>query len=223
MLKFQKNIHFFATYSSHKQSLLRKIKEYCFRYKILNFTKYFIFNYLSLCLNMNQMKKYLLMIIALFLFSAGSIPAQNEMFKALFMYNFAKNIEWPVSYRQGDFVIGVLGNDVVYDELKRVAERKLAGSQTIVVKKYSSVADIERCHMLYIPTSKSSSLPQVLTLLKNEPTVIITDKAGYATRGACINYTIVNGDQKFELNRNNMEARGLKVTNFLMELAINVN
>lgn len=167
------------------------------------------------------MKKIMLFVILSFLLvSHTATQAQDAMFKALFMYNFAKNIEWPPSYREGDFVIGVLGNTTVEDELKRIAEKKKAGNQTIVVSRFSSVADIDKCHMLYVPPNKSNQLASILTHLRNKPTVIITDKEGLARQGACINYVTVNGDQKFEINRKNIEDRGLKITAFLMELGI---
>ena len=43
--------------------------------------------------------------------------AQDEKFKALFMYNFTKYIEWPQSKQTGDFVIGVVGGSPIIDEL----------------------------------------------------------------------------------------------------------
>ncbi len=156
------------------------------------------------------------------LFGAKQTFAQNEMFKALFMYNFTKNIEWPATYKQGDFVIGILGNSLIVAELKRIAVKKMTGNQPIKVVRFSSVGDIDKCNIIYIPPKSSGKLQDVISKLKGQPTVIITDHAGLAKKGSCINYITVNGDQKFELNKTNIIKRGLKVTSFLLSLSVKI-
>ena len=46
----------------------------------------------------------------------------NSKMKSIFIMNFAKLIEWPESYRQGDFVVGVVGNTPLYLELIKMAK-----------------------------------------------------------------------------------------------------
>ena len=167
------------------------------------------------------MKKLLLFLCALFFIAGAS--AQNEMFKALFMYNFTKDIDWPDSYKQGDFVIGVLGNSEIIAELNKIAQKKKVGGQQIKVKKFTAVNDIEKCNILYLPENKSSQLSAALEKLTDKPTLIITDKPGLAQEGAGINYVTVDGGQKFEINRNNIQARGLKINSFLLSLGIVVD
>lgn len=169
------------------------------------------------------MKKiFIFSLLGLFLFISKANYAQNEMFKALFMYNFSKNIDWPSSYKQGDFVIGVVGNSPVIKELQRIASRKKTGNQRIVVRHYNSVSQIGKCHMVYLPPGKSSYLPSAIKQLAGKPTAIISDGKGLARKGACINYVTVNGDQKFEINEANIRKRGLKVSSFLLSLGIKV-
>jgi len=170
------------------------------------------------------MKKFAIILTGFFLVVANyPARAQNEMFKALYMYNFTKNIDWPKEYREGNFIIGVLGNSPIVTELSEIAKKKKVIDQAILVKKFASVAKIEDCHILYIPTTKSSLLPQVLAKFKGKPTLIITDAPGLAKQGSMINYVTVRGDQKFEINVENFEPHGLKVNNFLVSLGIKVN
>ena len=149
--------------------------------------------------------------------------AQNESFKALYMYNFTKYIEWPVSQRQGDFIIGVLGNSALTKELEVIAEKKKVGSQSIVVKTFSTVDAIDNCQILYLPTSKSSQIGQLIAKLSGKPILIISDKEGLALQGACINY-ISDGDKlKYEVNKANVEKKGLTVSSSLLTLGIAVS
>ncbi len=149
--------------------------------------------------------------------------AQNEKFKALFMYNFTKYIEWPAVQRQGDFIIGVLGNSPLTKELEIIAERQKIGLQNIVVKTFASVDEIQSCHILYLPSSKSANISQVVAKLSGKNTLIISDKAGLALQGAGINY-VMDGDKlKYEINKSNIENKGLAVSNTLLSLGIVVS
>lgn len=148
---------------------------------------------------------------------------QNEMFKALYIYNFTKNIAWPAGYKKGNFVIGVLGSTPVTTELYRIAKKKKVGNQSISVEKYSSVNEIDKCHIVYIPPQKSSEYEKVKKKIGKKPVLIITDKKGYCNKGAMINFITVNGDQKFEINPNSITANQLKVNSFLTSLGIIVN
>lgn len=168
------------------------------------------------------MKKVLILVILFLFVKPGTSWAQDEMFKALFMYNFTKDIEWPSSYTQGDFVIGVMGNSPIVDELDKIAEKKKVGNQTIVVKQFSSASQITKCHMVYLPPNKSSMLSSVVAKVSGKPTVVISDGPGLAQKGAAINYVKIDGKQKFEINTSTLTKNGLKVTQFLTSLGIKV-
>ncbi len=146
--------------------------------------------------------------------------AQNEMFKALFMYNFTKNVEWPADMRQGDFVIAVLGDSPVIAELQKVAASKKVGQQSIVVKKVDNVAAVDKCHILYLPTGKSGDFGSVLSKIEGKPILLVTDKEGLAQQGACINYVVVGGKLNFEINKARFQKQGLQMSGSLANLGI---
>ena len=168
------------------------------------------------------MKKSLILIICLCIIVLHSANAQNEKFKALFLYNFTKYIEWPAKLRQGDFVIGVLGNPTLAIELQTIAGKQKVGSQNIVIKNFNSADDLDNCHVLYLGHSKSNLISNILTKLNGKNTLLITDKEGMALQGAGINY-IMDGDRlKYEVNRPNIEKKGLVVSNALLALGVAV-
>ena len=51
------------------------------------------------------MKKVIILVLYLGVLVSFT-QAQNEKFKALFMYNFTKYVEWPTSLKSGNFVFG---------------------------------------------------------------------------------------------------------------------
>ena len=166
------------------------------------------------------MTKNLFIISLLLLCPLSATLAQNEMFKALFMYNFTKNVEWPADMRQGDFVIVVFGDSPVVGELEKIASTKKVGQQNIVVKKATSVGAIDKCHILYLPEGKSGDFGAVLSAVEGKPTLLVTDKSGMAQQGACINYVIVGGKLNFEINKSRFQKQGLQMASALTNLGI---
>lgn len=169
------------------------------------------------------MKKLIILLFYLCYASLQLSQAQNEKFKALFMYNFTKYIEWPAAMRSGNFVIGVLGTSTLTDELRTVALKQKVGTQNIEVVVFNNVEDITDCHILYIPQSKSGLLSSVNSKLSGKATLLIGDKPGLVPQGACINY-IMDGDKlKYEVSRNNIEKKGLAVSSALLALGVVIN
>ena len=169
------------------------------------------------------MKRKLLLLLYLCIIAWQSMFAQNEKFKALFLYNFTKYIEWPSTMRQGDFIIDVLGNPSLATELQTIAGKQKVGTQNIVVKAVNSVDEIDNCHVLYLGHGKSALIGNVLTKLNGKNALVISDKEGMALQGAGINY-IMDGDRlKYEVNRGNIEKKGLVVSNSLLSLGVAVS
>jgi hypothetical protein len=168
---------------------------------------------------MKYKRLLLIMLIALYGMVAFS---QEERFKALFMYNFTKYIEWPSEKQSGAFVIGVFGSSPIQNELQLIAEKKKVGSQDIVVKQVSTPAEIKACNFVYIPENRSVKAQEILNSCGGSGIVIITDKPGLAKTVAGINYIQVNGKQSFEINKKNIEKQGVKVNSMLLSLGIPV-
>jgi hypothetical protein len=140
---------------------------------------------------------------------------------AVFIMNFARNIEWPKEKSTGDFVIGVVNYPAVASQLKNVAlQSKNVRNQPITIKEFNSASEAGFCHILFIPESESTSFPAVLSKFQNAPTLFITEKEGLAKKGSGINFLMVDGKLKFELNNNSLEKRGLKPSEDLQRFGI---
>ena len=151
-----------------------------------------------------------------------SQSAQQPMFKALFMFNFAKYIEWPTSASQSQFVIGVYGNDEIVPELKKLAAARKINNKSIVVKSVKSLSDATDAQVFYVPLSKSGNIENVTSFFAGKPTLIVCDKDGMCKKGAGINYVTVGGKMKFEVNKHNISSHQLKIDPKLISLGIEV-
>lgn len=170
------------------------------------------------------MKKIKIIAMMLLLFSGlVNLSAQNEKFKALFVYNFIKNVEWPPASKQGDLVIGVLGSNPISKELETITSTQKAGNQNMKVKVFASVDEVSNCHLIYVSPNKTALIPQLITKIHGSSTLIISDGRGAIQQGSGINF-ILDGDKlKFEIKKQNIEQRGLKVSASLLNLGIEVN
>lgn len=158
---------------------------------------------------------FLISIIAATLSSQTGIPKAQ----AMFIYNFSRLIEWPVSYKTGPFVIEAFGNSSLYNELELYAKNKLVGSQAIHVKKIDSPQEIGRCHIIFVPFNKTKQLPDILSAIGNKSILIITEKNGAIDDGAAINFLVVGNRLKFELKAENATSRDIKLSSQLSEMA----
>lgn len=163
------------------------------------------------------MKKCSLVILGLLALSATT-RAQDEKFKALFMYNFTKYIEWPQAKQSGDFVIGVIGNSAIVDELNVIAQKKTVGAQTIKVKQVSSTEDLTKMHIVFVAEGNSSEASAIAGKVKGKGVVLITDKAGFAQSTSGINYISKNGKPNFEVSSKHLDEEGVKVSSQLLAL-----
>ena len=168
------------------------------------------------------MKRSALVILGLLALSATT-RAQDEKFKALFMYNFTKYIEWPQNKQSGDFVIGVIGNPAIAGELNAIADRKSVGSQAIKVKEINSSDEMVKMHIVYVAEGKSDEAAAIAGKIKGKGVVLITDKPGFAQSTSGINYIKKDGKPSFEVNQKHLADEGVKVSSQLMALGVAVN
>ena len=152
----------------------------------------------------------------------GTSEAQKEKYESLFIYNFTKYIKWPESYNPNSFVIGVIGNSTIIDDLNEMAatKRKTMSGSEIEIKKYNSIDEIGTCHILFISENAVDKLGQIDAKTSGKPILLVTDSPGMATQGAVINFIEKDGKIKFELNESQANKRNLAVSSSLTSLAI---
>ena len=146
--------------------------------------------------------------------------AQDYKYHPIFIYNFSKYIEWPMAKNSEDFIIGVVGETEAYHQMLAILEKKGSiNNQQLIVKQYGTVAQVEKCNIVFITKSVSIAPEQIETLNK-QGILLITEHENMAASGAHINF-VVTDDSKigFELNSTSAKSAGLKVSSALISLA----
>jgi hypothetical protein len=160
-----------------------------------------------------------ILVLFVLLFTLFHAWAQNVYaVHANIIYRFTKYINWPDDKKTGDFVIGVIGDTPLYDELKIFISNKTASGQPFVIKKYSTTASSYNCQILFVSDDESGSVKRIAANTAGTPTLLVTESEGLSRKGSCINFVIVDDRLKLEINRSNIERRSLDIASELLSL-----
>lgn len=161
------------------------------------------------------------LILPVLLFSLFQAWAQNAYaVHANIIYRFTKYINWPDDKKTGDFVIGVVGDTPLYEELKIFTSNKTAAGQPFVIKKFAASASSYHCHILFVGDDESGNVKRIAANTAGTPTLLVTESEGLSRKGSCINFIIVDDHLKLEINKNNIEHRSLDIASELLSLGI---
>ena len=162
-------------------------------------------------------------IVAITVLTNFGIYAQANMDYAVhanIVYRFTKYVDWPEERKEGDFVIGIVGDSPLYSQLKNFITNKSVGQQKIVIKKFTASEVAYHCHILFIAENKSGSVKKIAATTKGTSVLLVSESDGLARKGSCINFVLIDDHLKLEINKNNIEERDLSIATELLSLGI---
>ncbi|HTE33073.1 MAG TPA: YfiR family protein [Chryseolinea sp.] len=168
------------------------------------------------------MKRVLLVVIMATVVTFNGVAQERPVHEihAAMLYNFIKYVQWPNEGETGDFVVGVIGDENVFNTLKSWYDGKAKGSKKYVIKKLDSPNDAMGCQVVYVGKSKNRDFDVIKTSVAGKSILTITDGNGMAAKGSCINFKVIDGKLKFELNQAMFTGSNLKVSTQLSSMAI---
>ncbi|WP_010662405.1 YfiR family protein [Marinilabilia salmonicolor] len=162
--------------------------------------------------------KKIVFLLLLSLMVTSPASSQMSQFKALFLFNFAKNVDWSDYGGTSDFVITVIGNDELAKELKGLAKIRKINNSNLVIKEVRNAEEVGDSHIIYLSATQSSLMPIIASYQKDNPVLIVADKQGLCAQGAAISFFTANGKLKFEICPRNVESHGIKISQRLLAL-----
>lgn len=150
-------------------------------------------------------------------------PQGNYAIQANIIYRFTKYVNWPYERKPGDFVIGIVGDTPLYDELTHFTANKVVAGRAIAVKKFSASAPSYNCQILFISDEESGSIKRIASSTSGMPTLLVSESEGVARKGSCINFVIIDDHLKLEINKTAIEKRTLDIATELLNLGTIVN
>jgi hypothetical protein len=141
--------------------------------------------------------------------------------KAEFMERFTRFIDWPeASFPAPDapFVFCTVGEASFEGYLERLAAEHKVKGRPIVVRRISSSAQAEGCHLLFIAQSEQEHLKEILPQVAGKPILTVGDTSGFASAGVMINFYVERDFVRFEINMSAARKAGLKFSSKLLKL-----
>jgi len=141
----------------------------------------------------------------------------ESRFKAEYTILLASYIEWPDSLLKERYEFGVLGSEEVYNELLFKSETVPFKGKEFNVKYFRSIKDVQPVNVLYVEKELNDDIKKISSKTRGWHVLIITDSCRQF-ENIMINLlaTTGRGDRHFEINKQNINAAGLEVTQKLL-------
>jgi len=143
--------------------------------------------------------------------SAWAQGLNKQKITASYLYNFAKNIEWPNQPAMTSFDIGVYGptNPALMAELAVLRDRMKLRNLPITVAQVNRIESLGSYHMVYVEQASVSTIASIYDALEGKPILLVTDS--YSNKQlVMINLVTTDNDRlKFEVNKSNIINHGL--------------
>ena len=167
---------------------------------------------------------------AYFLALLWSLPARADgggleyAVKATYLYKLAAFVTWPSSGLPLDaFVICVVGPSPVGTLLDRAVKGQTVQQRPVVVRRYASVISNPGCQMMYVAGSGVQRVADVLAAVRGAPVLTVTDGQDAAGATGIINFVVMDGRVRFEIDEGAAAENGLVISSKLLSLAVRVN
>ena len=148
-------------------------------------------------------------------------PSEYEV-KAVFLYNFARFVEWPpgaLVNGHAPLVLGILGKDPFGNALGRLVKDKMINGHELVVRRFKPGQNARGCQVLFISSSEENHLRSILEDLRGSSVLTVGESDGFPQLGGIINFNLENNKVRFEINVDAAARAHLKISSKLLSLA----
>lgn len=142
--------------------------------------------------------------------------------KALFLFNFAKYVDWPdeaFPTPGSPIIIGLIGQDNFKDELNRAVEGKVVNGRPIVVKRVSTDPEMNGCHILFVSSSEKSRFEEILGKTRHGPVLTVGEQGQFLAKGGIINFTLKDEKIRLEIDLDSARQAGVRISSKLLSVA----
>jgi hypothetical protein len=142
--------------------------------------------------------------------------------KLLFLYNFAKFVEWPSdSFRspRAPLSICVVGHDPFSVDIESELRTRPTGDHRVEFLALKPTDTLNVCQIVFIPITEKDQAARIVKSLKGSRALTVGESEGFAVSGGIINFTIEGGNVRFEINKLAADRAGLKISAKLLNLA----
>ena len=153
---------------------------------------------------------------------AGVKTTQEYDLKAVFLFNFAQFVDWPDSAfadAHTPITIGILGQDPFGKSLDAVVADESVHDRKLVIRRYQSPEQIERCQILFISSSEAGHLDRILAALAHRSVLTVGETRDFTTRSGMIGFDVAQRRVRLRINVAAATAANLTISSQLLRQA----
>ena len=154
--------------------------------------------------------------------NSQSQPLSEYEIKAGFLFNFARFVEWPpeaFADPSAPIVMGIVGDNPVFELLTETAEGKTVDGRAVVVRRFKEGQDLQSCHILFVSASEGKHIPQILESVKRSRTLTVGETSGFTQSGGMINFFVEDSRVRLEINLDAATRARVKISSKVIAVA----
>lgn len=148
---------------------------------------------------------------------------EESQFKAAFLFNVAKFVEWPPGTFKGPtdpIVACTLGDSPVNDALKQATSNTLIGARKFVVRHISKAEQSAGCNILFASSPERKRWPAIFEAVKGTTVLTIGNIEGFALDGGVANFKREGDRIRIQINLEAADQQKLQFSSRLLSLSL---
>lgn len=138
--------------------------------------------------------------------------------RAIYIFNFAQQVNWKNQDNIQVFEIGVLGPDRTIIDLKSLAQKRQIHGKNVKVKHFSSVKEVKNIQLLYVNKSFNFDIDYILNKISSKNILLVSEDYDY--NASMINMVGVGDSFEYETNEKILNNENFTIANSLRQHAV---
>jgi len=152
--------------------------------------------------------------------AADTATAREAQFKAAYLLNFVKFIDWPPTVGE-TLTVCFVGGEGVYDALIDGIDEKRIGNRRLAARRLDGPTPADGCNAVYVDEASSASVTALIGA-RQSAVLTISDAKSFASQGGMIELFTDKNRLRFNINVDAAQKAGLRISSSLLSLAATV-
>jgi hypothetical protein len=153
---------------------------------------------------------------------ANATDMSARKIKASYLYKFGSYVTWPAgTFKDSNspIVIGIVGDNLLSDELATIVSSRLINSRPVVVKRIESPGQLAGLHIVFVGRMDSAKVDGWIGRVHGLPILTVTDEADQISAASIINLVTDNNRIRFDVSLEAAAKNQIILSSLLMTVA----
>ncbi|MCF8296454.1 MAG: YfiR/HmsC family protein [Saprospiraceae bacterium] len=154
--------------------------------------------------------------------SANAQKSFDDESRAIYILDISKYVKWENFDNIKVFEVGVLDSDnAVFNALVKEASNRITiQGKPIKIVQFKSIDEIHKTQVLFMNKRSNYDIDLTLNKIRGNNTLLISEN--YEFHKSMINFIVIDGRKRYELNLKKLESEGLSVSELFVASAVTI-